>query len=352
MNPGAEWSPDEPLGTEAFELGAPGAMAERSRARSTLLAGAGALGVGALAAECLVVMAVHGTATLLDPVHAAEPATLASINSASPSRGLALVDVDIAGDLGNLPAWLVAARPPDPSAEATHAASAAGTWVILVHGHGGDRADCLAASGTFDALGLSQLVVSWRNDGVAGRSVDSLYHLGDTEWRDLEAAAGWALDHGARRLILYGFSMGASIIGAFCGRSKLAGAAAAIVLDAPVLDWRAVLRHAAHRRGLPPSLARVTAWVAERRVGIDLDDLDVLRLPQGLGLPTLIFHGTQDQLVPPGTSRRYVERHPEAATLVEVAGAQHGETWLRDPQACQAALRRFMVSVLRGRVEP
>lgn len=307
------------------------------RPRAVIAGGAiVAAGVGTL-----VVVALGATSTLLEPSRQNAPSTLESIIDPAQALGLELIDVDVAGELGNLPAWRIV-----PSGPSLERPAPLDTWVILVHGQGGDRRDCLGASGVFDALGLTQLVVSWRNDGLASTSPDGLYHLGESEWRDIEAAVAWALEHGARRLVLFGFSMGGSIVATFLRRSKLAGCVAGVVLDAPVLDWRAVLRHGARRRRLPPALTRITARASQRRAGIDLDLLDQLRLPGGLGLPTLIFHGTRDQLVPLETSRRYVELYPELASLVEIEGARHGETWRDASDAACAALAGFLVPIL------
>lgn len=295
--------------------------------------------MGAAMTGALVTAAVRANSTLLVPVRSGEPSVLESIKSPGEAMGLELTDVDVCGELGNLPAWRISAPPEGASA----------TWAILVHGQGGDRRDCLGPVAALHALGVTQLVISWRNDGVAGPSPDGLYHLGDTEWRDLEAAVEWALRQGAVRLILYGFSMGGSIVGVFLRRSPHARMVVALVLDAPVLDWRAVLRHGARRRYVPAVLARITTPVAQHRVGVDFDELDWLRArpsehPDVFELPTLILHGTKDQLVPLATSRRYAGAHPELTTLIEVTGAGHGQLWRVEPVLCNEALRSFMLA--------
>ena len=63
----------------------------------------------------------------------------------------------IGSAVGPCPAWLFPAGSGD-------------VWVIQVHGRGTTRAECLRAVPVFHALGITSLVVSYRNDGEAPRS--------------------------------------------------------------------------------------------------------------------------------------------------------------------------------------
>lgn len=247
------------------------------------------------------------------------------------SLGLDFAEVMLPGALGPLPAWQV---PADRD-----------TWVLLVHGHGGDRQRCLRPLRAVHEAGLPALVISWRNDGSGPDSPDHLYHLGDTEWRDLDVAAEWALRHGARRLVLYGFSMGGAIIAAFLRRSAHADAVRALVLDAPVLDWQAVLEHDFRelRLPLPVTPLQLTTWLAELRIGVDLDELNLADHPQLLGeRPTLLFQGLDDPVCPPGISRDLAGGLPGRVALVEVPSAGHEESWNVDPGRYEDRLRRFL----------
>ncbi|NIB31199.1 alpha/beta hydrolase [Pseudonocardia sp. MCCB 268] len=105
---------------------------------------------------------------------------------------------------------------------------------------GGRAKESLRALPALHATGLTSLVISYRGDGAAP-DLDGRSHLGDTEWRDV-AAAAYALDRRRHRLVLVGWSMGAAVGGAFLDRSGYAGCVAAVVWDAPLLDWRRTLR--------------------------------------------------------------------------------------------------------------
>src|SRR3546814_3547636 len=97
--------------------------------------------------------------------------------------------------------------------------------------------------------------VSYRNDGDAPRSRTGTYALGATEWRDVDAAIGYARRAGARRVVIMGWSMGGAITLQVELNSPHQDVIAAIILDSPVVDWRVVLGYQARLMRLP---ARVT----------------------------------------------------------------------------------------------
>ena len=110
-----------------------------------------------------------------------------------------------------------------------------------MHGRGTTRAECLRAVPVFHALGITSLVVSYRNDGEAPRSRAGTYALGATEWRDVDAAVGFARRRGARRILLMGWSMGGAIALQLELNSAHRDVIAGLILESPVIDWRVVL---------------------------------------------------------------------------------------------------------------
>lgn len=247
------------------------------------------------------------------------------------ARGLPFEDVTVPGPLGPCPAWLVPGE--------------RRTWVVLVHGRGGALREGLRVLPALHGLGLPVLSVSYRNDVGAPASPDGHYHLGDTEWLDVEAAVRFAVGHGASDVVLYGWSMGAAIAGALLSRSPLAGRVTAMVWDAPLLDWRATLRQQARIRRLPPALGLLAGVAASRRIGIDLDRFDLLSSPPAVRPPTLLVHSTEDTVVPVGPSRALAAAAPGLGwemTYVEVPGAEHTASWNADPAAYEAAVTAFL----------
>jgi dipeptidyl aminopeptidase/acylaminoacyl peptidase len=293
-------------------------------------------------------VAWHYSTVLLHPVHETDASRLWPRGPDPGALGLEFEQVLVAGPLGDLPAWLV---PPDPAASGADTAARADTWVIAVHGRGVDRRECLRVLPTLHRLGHPVLAVTYRNDVGAPRSPDGFYHLGDTEWADVAAAVRYASGQGARRVVLYGWSMGAAIIAAYLDRAEPPVPVVATIWDSPLLDWRATLRQQAALRRLPPVLARLAAVFTRWRIGIDFDRFDLIRRPPMRRPPTLLVHGSEDVDVPPTQSRQL---YASADTLdwplryLEIPGAEHTGAWNVDPARYEAAIAQFLTRWAAG----
>lgn len=256
------------------------------------------------------------------------------------ARGLPFVDVRIDTPLGPAPAWFV---PPDPRVW-----RAGEPWVIAVHGRGGRRREALRILPELHRLGLPALVISYRNDEGAPPSPDGVFHLGDTEWEDLAAAVRYAVGHGARRIVLFCWSMGAAVAGAFLDRAEEAALVEAVVWDAPLVDWRACLRRQARNRRLPSGLVPVATALVTRKIGIDFDQFDLRRNPPRHRPPTLIVHSSEDTAVPVTMSRSLAAAAPELGwpiDLLEVPGVEHTASWNADPRQYERAVAEFLTGV-------
>ena len=169
--------------------------------------------------------------------------------------------------------------------------------------------------------------------------------MGLTEWRDLAAAARYALDHGAKRLILAGYSMGGAIVAQFMERSPLASRVDGLVLDAPVLDWRETLELNATREGWPSVAALPLELAIGARIDADWDSLDAHRHLDDFQLPILLFHGDDDEVVPIAGSEDFAAELPRRVTFYTAPRAGHCESWNVDPKLYERRLGDFLTTL-------
>jgi len=263
-----------------------------------------------------------------------EPGTHAgfdsSVYSGDPreSLGLPLRSVAVPDPLGPMPAWLIP--------------GAGRTWAIVVHGINDDREVGLRIAPTLHRAGLPQLLISYRDDLGAPSSPNGLHHMGETEWRDVAAAVRYALAHGASHVVLVGYSMGGALVAQLMERSPLSDRVAALILDAPALDWEQILEFNAERMGLPGFLALPVEWAIDARIDPDWNSLDALAHPNDFHLPVLLFHGKEDEVVPLATSEAFAAELPGYVTFYTVPKAGHTQSWNVNPSLYDQRLTSFL----------
>ncbi|MFI8964804.1 alpha/beta hydrolase [Streptomyces sp. NPDC053493] len=246
--------------------------------------------------------------------------------------GLGHEDVEIPGELGVLPAWIVPGAHP--------------TWVIALHGLGTTREQPLNLVPFLQRRQIPVLVPTYRGDTGAPAAPDGLAHLGDSEWRDVDAAIRYAVRRGAADVVLHGWGTGAAMALHAAANSGVRDRIRGLVLDSPVLDWEATLRNLAAARRVPGPLLPLTVRAAQGRTGLHGDRLQEAADPDALRVPTLLFHGPDDTLAPWDRSRRLAELRPDLVTLTTVRDAPHAAMWNADPVRYEEALRRFLTPLV------
>lgn len=244
----------------------------------------------------------------------------------------------IGSAVGPCPAWLFPAGTGE-------------VWVIQIHGRGTTRAECLRAVPLFHGLGITSLLVSYRNDGEAPRSRAGTYSLGATEWRDVDAAIGFARRRGAKRIVLMGWSMGGAIALQLELNSAHRDVLAGVILESPVVDWRVVLGYQARQQHIPTAVTGLaigalrTEWSAHMAgagAAIPFDRLDVIARAPELRHPILILHSDDDGFVPSDASHDLVVARPDLVQMQVFDTARHTKLWNYDQERWSGSIRSWL----------
>ena len=201
-------------------------------------------------------------------------------------------------------------------------------WVIHVHGKGASLEEALPLAEGLAEAGYPQLIIGYRNDAHQPADPSGQYGYGLTEHEDLAAAVDWAVENGAGEAAIVGYSTGGAIALSYLYKNPSAPVRS-MVLDSPNADMEATIDLAASQEELgfgipvPFTVTGVARMLASLRASINWESLDYVRRLDGLSVPALVFHGTDDATVPIETSRAMAEVKPQLIDLVEVEGAGH-----------------------------
>lgn len=274
----------------------------------------------------------------------AGPARFASYFYAGPpatSLPLPIEQVTYDGPLGDYPAWVVR----DPEVADT------GRWAILVHGRAAMRAECLRATLPLSTQGWTSLIPSYRNDPTAPRDPGGRYGLGLTEWRDVEKATEYAVAHGARELLLGGWSMGGAVCLQLLAQSALADRVGRLILDSPVVDWAETIDFHAKLNHLPVPLSRLAqravaspspySRIAGLSEPLDLPATNWVRRAEELRTPTLLIHSRDDDYVPYAPSAALAEARPDLVRFETWQVALHCREWNTEPQRWERLVAEY-----------
>ncbi|MGF1668318.1 MAG: alpha/beta hydrolase [Acidimicrobiia bacterium] len=245
-----------------------------------------------------------------------------------------LDEVFIDAPIGSLPAWYVE--------------GSSDTWVIGVHGLGAGRRDMLRM---VQALGPPSdyhlLIPSYRNDIGTPTTDDQLALFGQTEWEDLTAAVDFARAQGAEHIVLHGQSMGGAIVLSYLLEAGDAAGIIGVVLDAPAADFARII-DLRSGEALPVGGAAGDAilsfgrYVTTLRTGLDFAAVDYVERADGLDVPILLLHGTEDTIVPFEVGEALAEARPDLVELVPIEDAGHVRAWNEDATAYTVIVTEFI----------
>lgn len=235
--------------------------------------------------------------------------------------------VDIEGPRGKRQAWLF--RGPSD------------LWAIHIHGIHTSRASVLRTVPAFSELGATSLVPSYYADSDNQDPKNPQpTTFGVWESEDVERAMSYAVDHGAKRIVLVGWSMGATIALRLAGSSGNAACIVGLVLVSPATNWRALITAGVRGAGLPQWIAQLVPTVLSTQLGarlagvpiaIPFEDLDWTRPGRPIDVPTLVIHSPGDGDVPFALTQALQASNGPELTIEEFDAVPHQLEYNADP---------------------
>lgn len=248
-----------------------------------------------------------------------------------------VIDVVLDGPLGEYEAWVT-----DGIDD---------TWVVLVHGNGGDRSEALRLLPAVSGAGYPAIVPTYRNDVGAPPSKGSHHGYGHDEWRDVEVAVEYALAAGARDVVLVGYGSGGSIAGTFLYESRHRDRVVAVVLDAPVLSLGITVDEAWAPNQVPGFIVGWAKAFATFRYGVDWAELDHVARVGEWEPPVLLLHGRDDGEAPLRASAEFATARIDSTLLLTFPEAGYGASWNVDSDRYEQAVVRFLADHALGESE-
>lgn len=244
------------------------------------------------------------------------------------AHGLEYREIVIPGPIGDLGAWYV---PADSD-----------TWAVLVHGRTGSRDSSIKLLDDLAALGVHSLTIDYRNDEGAPASESGYYDFGVTEWEDVEAATRYALENGASKIILIGYSMGGGIVVNYQLKSDLADRTVGMILDAPMLNFGRTVDKGAEERSVPSPITAAAKLISSLRFGVDWKALDFLSHTDELNVPILLIHSDIDDTVPIETSLEFADLAPDLVEMHTFKDVDHVASWNSYTDEYETLFRDFI----------
>ena len=221
--------------------------------------------------------------------------------------------------------------------------------VIFVHGYRGDYSREVFAkmrAGDLVNMGYRSMIISYRNDRGLPKDPSGIYQYGATEWRDLDAAINKALEF-SDNIVLWGTSGGGGPVSSWLVNTDDKNKIKGIIYEAPVINfWESVeVNGAARFPWLPSQLFSYFKIFTEVRYDVDFSEMDFTDAVINSTIPTLLFHGDDDEWVPVSMSDLIASERKENFTYIRYENVGHVTSWNADPDNYVYQLEMFLNSL-------
>lgn len=230
--------------------------------------------------------------------------------------------------------------------DAWHVDGTRSQWIVHIHGERTGPADSLPIVEVLDGFGYNQLVLGYRNDPGQPTDPSGYLRYGITEWMDLEAALVWAEAQGASEVAVVADGAGASIALEFQSRTR-SPFVRSMVFDAPIVSLGETIdERAAEEKilGLPMpiTITEGVKFLTGLRISVNWQRLDHIDSLDAVGVPVLVFHGTEDDVVPFGPSESFAAVSSVIVDLEAIEGGTERPLVSEDPETWGPRVAAFL----------
>lgn len=216
--------------------------------------------------------------------------------------------------------------------------------VILTHGYLGN-AKQMGLFGIFyyQELGYNIFMPDARGHGVSG---GKYYGFG---WPDRLDLIDWTNFLTSKlgsdtKIAYHGLSMGAATVLMASGEDELPEQVKAIIADSPYGSVYQLFAYQMNRMFHLPAfpLLDSTSLITRWRAGYFFREADSLKEVERADVPILYIHGKADTFVPVENAIELYENTSSSTELLLIDGANHGESYAKEPDVYKAKVRQFL----------
>lgn len=232
---------------------------------------------------------------------------------------------------------------------ATQTKKSSQNWVIHVHGRKTLVAETYRNFEQFDELGFRQLSISHETDQKPMGLGKHRTTLGFQEWKQLEAAVVHAQGQGAKKIVLFGWSLGGMIVGQFLRNSTIRTSVVGSIFDSPMFDVRNTLRLQAELSGYSAEfadevcervrLSKLLRILGYPKLDFDAFSLSIHRIESEL--PSLLMYSKNDGYVAYEDAESFAQLN-RSVRLVEFPSARHCRLMNSDPVRYAETIKSFI----------
>lgn len=216
--------------------------------------------------------------------------------------------------------------------------------VILNHGYTGEgMKDCTSTARFFHNIGYDCLIVDHR---AHGKSEGKYIGFGILDRFDCRSWVNYVDTrfNGTKKIVLFGVSMGGSIVLMTSGFEDLSKSVKAVIADcaftSPYDVFANILKRDYH---LPPfPIMNISNEMCKKKAGYGFRDYSTLEAMKTVKVPVLFFHGADDTFVPTYMSRQNYDACQSEKDIMIVENASHAAAYYENPPVYEEKIKSFL----------